>query len=266
MTTADFSITGSTSGAFASGTKADLVQGETATFQLEASPGLDVQTTVFEVVRVGPPSATLSLSSGGVPTTPLDAVTATIADDFAAYLVRCTINGGVDASGALVPDWIRERIVVVRKFGLRPIVPGERTQYDPDAGWFEALNGLLQAASVGGLAVEAAGASAGGGTVDLNLTTDLEDGDTAIIRAVIYGQDTGGDRAWYVRTFAVERAAGVAGLFAAVGFALDFTAEEDAGWAGPSTVVDASGQAALRLGGDATNETTWNVIASVVKR
>lgn len=151
MSNAEFSVTGSVSGASPhSDAGFDAVEGETLTLQLEASPGLDVQRTQFEVAQKAPSTAAdLTLSNSGVPPTPLGPVTAPVAASLAAYLVRSTINGGRNANGALEPEWTKERIIVVRRNGVRPVVPGERTQYHATEGWFEAINGLLEEISSG---------------------------------------------------------------------------------------------------------------------
>lgn len=265
MTTAAFSITGSTSGASPSTDAGfDAVTGETLTFALEASPGVDVRSTLFEVVSLVPAAtASLALSGSGIPPTPLGDVTATVLDGFAAYLVRCTINGGVNADGSANADWIRERIVVVRRGGVRPVIPGERTQYDTDAGWFEAMNTLLEGASAAGKVRRVDNVSPSGGSVNITLTDDLADGETALIAFVVWGQDAGGDRAWYRGTVAVARTAGVASAIGSI--ALQLTAEEDAGWGGPTAIADASGQAALTVSGDGSDLTLWLVTYSYIR-
>ena len=125
----------------------DALAGEALTFKIEASPALDLREVQFSVVSASSAAEFALWSwtpSTGKPTTPTGTVTVT-APAAGSYFIRCTGNGGQDAYGLPVADWVRERIVVVRQGGARKMVPGETTQYDATYGWVEAFNALVTA-------------------------------------------------------------------------------------------------------------------------
>lgn len=144
MSSADFKITGSTSGlSLQSAAGHNAVNGETLTLQLEASPGLDIQSCKYEViVKSHAGATTLSLSNGGIPTpTPLSGVTVVMpgAGEISAWLIRCTVNDGSKA------EWVRERLVVIRTAAnLRKMVIAETTQYNATYGWASAFADLVE--------------------------------------------------------------------------------------------------------------------------
>ncbi len=60
------------------------------------------------------------------------------------WIVRCVVNGGMgrlaDGRVGVRPDFIHERMIVIRDvIGLRRIVASETTQYSDD-GWAQAIN------------------------------------------------------------------------------------------------------------------------------
>jgi hypothetical protein len=149
MSTVDFKITGSVSGLHPSSDHgADVIVGETLTLQIEATPALDLREVEFSVVVASSASAPALVwtPATGKPATPTGTVTTVVpATKPWTYLIRCKGNGGVDASGVPVDDWVKERIVAIRAAGMRHMVPSESTQYDATYGWTEAVNGLVDA-------------------------------------------------------------------------------------------------------------------------
>jgi hypothetical protein len=182
MSTADFRVVGSVSGAHPSTEiGAEVVNGEDLSFELEASPGLDVRKVQFTMVAKDA-AATVSLvttpASGIAAPTPLSAVTATApAAGLFGYLMRCTVNDGVDAEGRPVAEWVRERVVYDRSLTLRKMVPGESTQCDATYGWVEAFNAMVDAISGGILIALATAATPGaiapfGATAHTHMVSD----------------------------------------------------------------------------------------------
>jgi hypothetical protein len=56
------------------------------------------------------------------------------------YIVRCTVNNGVNPDGSANPDYVFERMVAIRTpGGRRKIIATEGTQYSP-RGWADAQN------------------------------------------------------------------------------------------------------------------------------
>jgi hypothetical protein len=145
---AAFELEGSVSGTTASTAYGhDAVAGETLTMRLEASPGSAIQSAVYSMVFKDSAGASDLVFSpvDGVPTPdPWGDVSVTVPSGVRAYLLRCIVNGGVDASGDNVSSWTFERIVVVRSAsGTRKMIPTERTQYDAVYGWAGAINKLV---------------------------------------------------------------------------------------------------------------------------
>lgn len=68
-----------------------------------------------------------------------------------AYWIRCVVNNGKDAAGEIKDEYTFDRIVVVRNAdGVRPVLPGETTQYYPVYGWTKEIS-----RGAGGTGVEA---------------------------------------------------------------------------------------------------------------
>lgn len=76
------------------------------------------------------------------PATLASAITTTLPSSGSdAWIVRSTVNGGVNPDGSPNPEYVRERMVVVRDVnGGRKIVATETTQYESD-GWAGAFTG-----------------------------------------------------------------------------------------------------------------------------
>lgn len=79
---------------------------------------------------LSPPSATLTL---------------TIPDEVSSWLIRVQLNGGSDGRG-VQPTWTRERIIAtLGPSGVRKMIPGESTEFDPTIGWSETQNDEVDA-------------------------------------------------------------------------------------------------------------------------
>lgn len=81
-------------------------------------------------------------------TTPASNITSTApATGRHSYIVRSTVNGGVDAKGRADPNLIFERLIVIRTpGGRRKIIASEGTQYTP-GGWADAQNDDVEAST-----------------------------------------------------------------------------------------------------------------------
>lgn len=175
----------------------DGAASQTLSFQLEASPALDVRSCTYELLLLTKNGPALTLSSGGVATPPTAAVTCALPSgaDVYAFAVRCQTNGG---EAIILQDGTKdysvntfERIVVVRSTltGLRKIIVGETLEYDPAFGWTEAINEMidvietLSAGSItfGGTppAIAASGSAGVAGSASRSDHTHAHDGATA---------------------------------------------------------------------------------------
>lgn len=276
MTTsnAEFSITGSVSGAspFAD-VGFDAVEGETLTFQLEASPGLDIRSTLFSVERVAQAGQSMALSGSGVPPTPLGVVTSTVPTGLAAYLMQCKVNGGVDAGAVIVPSWTKQRIVVVRSLdGLRQMVPTERQQYDALYGWVEAFNLLVD--RVAGVSSAASGtltrseywiqgSVAGGAGATTIWTYPMTDPSNVQVRFAIEAwDDVADDAASYVGYRTAKRKG--AGAVAVGATTPVHVVEDDAAW--DLTLAPSGNNLILQLTPDAANLTEFEGTLQVTQR
>lgn len=118
----------------------DATTSQVLTLQLEASPGLDIQSVTYSVVSFSKNAPTLTFSNPS-PSPPTTAITVTMPGTAGhSWMIRAVINGGVDQNGEVVAEYTRARIVTIRSNGRRKIVPSERTEYDPTFGWTEAFN------------------------------------------------------------------------------------------------------------------------------
>ena len=152
----------------------DVVNGATITLTLRQSPPIGIRSVVYQVfdaaafdpgfaIAANPPRSTkaateLVLDNGaggtGQAVAPVLAdgpVTTTIpaAPELSSWLIRCVVDGGVDADGRPDADRIWERLIAIRDAaGLRKIIATETTQYEDD-GWAEAFNEAVGAAAAG---------------------------------------------------------------------------------------------------------------------
>lgn len=142
----------------------DVLNGAAGTLVLEA-PTSEVWKVSFattEAADVNSPLASksapeLTLNNGAGDTgpsvdadTPASPVTVSWpASGAHSYIVRCTVNNGVNTDGSANDDYVFERIVSIRSpAGLRKIVGTEGTQYGP-RGWADAQNEFVDAAGSG---------------------------------------------------------------------------------------------------------------------
>lgn len=128
----------------------DATNGEVLELQIEASPALDINKVVFTISQdtKNAPATVFSPVSGQA-ATPTGIVTLTMpASGAHSYMIRCVGNSGADLSGKQIPEWTRERIVVIRSAAsLRKILPAEIVEYDPIRGWTSAQNDDVDAFS-----------------------------------------------------------------------------------------------------------------------
>lgn len=139
----------------------DVANSAALTFALEASPGVVAQRvnySVYSASDVNSPLAskdapTLVLDNGAGSTgqnvqasTPnADVTTTAPASGAHSYIVRCTVNGGVNGEGDIDAEYVFERIVCVRTgAGLRKEIHEESTQYS-QRGPADAQNELVDA-------------------------------------------------------------------------------------------------------------------------
>ena len=159
MNLARFLINGSAStpGGF------DGANGQVLTFALEASAGV-VQRWTLEVYSPG--DAASPLASKGAPllslvgastgqkvdaATPASTISTTLPGSGAhSWIVRSTVNGGLDAYGKPQPSLVYQRIITIRSGnGRRKIIASESTEYAP-GGWADAQNDDVEAPGGGG--------------------------------------------------------------------------------------------------------------------
>jgi hypothetical protein len=142
----------------------DALESTTLELKLPATPGNIVQRTTFEVYDPLEPTAPLAskdaplieLDNGITTAARIDAATPhaivemPIPAGVHSWRVRCLVNGGQDANGRTHPDFMFERLVVVRSAGgLRKIVHGEGTSYG-QRGDADAQNEMVDAGGGGG--------------------------------------------------------------------------------------------------------------------
>lgn len=162
MNLARFIVEGSVSGVSHSDDGGfDAVHGETLSFRLEEGPSSRVQTVTYRVRNVmgkgpratkGAPVLNLVGSTTGQTVnaaTPDAAVKTDMpSEGVHAWVALCLINGGKDNNGHDNPNYVFERLIVLRSgLGVRKIVAAEGTQYEPD-GWAHAINEMIDAVSV----------------------------------------------------------------------------------------------------------------------
>jgi len=134
---------------------------------LEANPALVLTVTyeVYDSSKASSPmnslyDSSLVFTENGLKSYSTSAVNSTVhitipsATDISSYTIRATT---VSAKGAQ----IYERMVCVRKLGLRMTVPAESTQYS-QRGWSDALNELTKLVADGGVVVSLVSSSATG--------------------------------------------------------------------------------------------------------
>jgi hypothetical protein len=149
----------------------DGAHNQLLTFELKDDPAPDIYLTQFFVYDATNPDSPLSSISGlpgspaptlvlnpttGIPASPTGTVTTTLpATGIHTWVVRCVVNGGVEAAtGRARPDWIYERIVCIRStLGIRKEIPGESTQYT-DRGWSDEQNRMVDALVASGGTVD----------------------------------------------------------------------------------------------------------------
>ncbi len=142
MTTAKFTIEGAAS----TPPGYDTIVSQVLTLQLEDLPALDVWSVVFEVTQTSRDAPALVFSPvDGRPTTPGGTVDVTMpGSGVHSYVIKCTINGGANASGTVVAAYTYSRLIAIKTIsGLRKIVPAERTEYDETNGWAGTQNDMV---------------------------------------------------------------------------------------------------------------------------
>lgn len=139
----------------------DAVAGQVLSFQAEGFVAGVVQRMTYQVydanetnpplASLNAPTLTLAGASSGQKVdaaTPGAAVTTTLPSplaDGASWRVRALANGGIDSTGRPNPDYVFERLIVVRSSaGLRKEVDGEGTSYSP-RGRADAQNEIVAA-------------------------------------------------------------------------------------------------------------------------
>lgn len=142
----------------------DVLNGATGTFKLE-TPTSEVWKVTFstaDATDVNAPLASkdadeLVLDNGSATGTSVDAATVSSevtttwpASGAHSYIVRCTVNNGVNSDGSANSDYVFERMCSIRNAeGRRKIVATEGTQYSV-RGWADAQNESVDAPSSGG--------------------------------------------------------------------------------------------------------------------
>ena len=143
----------------------DVTPGEVLAITLEKNPAAGANLVTYELPNRVDANAPLSslfdtqqvFTESGTSKVTSDAVNATFhitvnaSTDISSYVIRCT---AVTPQGAQV--W--ERMIVVRKSGLRMTTPAERAEYQSD-GWSDAMNELTKAMADGGTTVPTVSAS-----------------------------------------------------------------------------------------------------------
>lgn len=146
----------------------DAGANETLAITLEANPALGVLTVTYEVYDSTKPSSPMNsmydsvlvFTENGLKSISTSSVNTTVhitipsATDISSYTLRATV---VTARGAQV----YERLICVRKLGLRMTVPAESTQYS-QRGWSDALNELTKLVADGGVSVSLVSSSVTG--------------------------------------------------------------------------------------------------------
>jgi len=143
MANAKFKITGTAS----AGRGYDATNGEILQLQLEDQPPQDVYKCQYSIglTTSGAPTPTFSPSLGLA--SPVGGIVELTMPGSGAhsYEVICTVNDGRDESGRIRPDYTFSRIVSIRSAaGLRKIFAAETTEYDPNQGWANAMNEMVE--------------------------------------------------------------------------------------------------------------------------
>lgn len=150
----------------------DAASGAELSFRLKTLPVSGVSSVLFQVFSPTAFAAELGIArnppraSSGAPVLTLfndadvegqsvspvavdGAVGVVLPNDDTAYswIVRCVVNGGMgrltDGRIGVRPDFIHERMVVIKDAkGLRRIIASETTQYSDD-GWAQAINEMM---------------------------------------------------------------------------------------------------------------------------
>lgn len=157
--------------------------------QLEASSGLIRSTTfqVYDLLEPRSPLASLtapalSLSNGTTSGTQVNASSPTavvnascpggfLGSGRSSWIVRCLVNGGLNAQGKPDPDLVFERMIIHRVGGRRAIVPGERTQASPRGPWDEIVPGSDGIGYAGMASSTSLNASTASGSKTLTVST-----------------------------------------------------------------------------------------------
>lgn len=126
----------------------DAAIGDSLTFQLEASPALDVRSCKYEVLLPTKGAPSITLSSSGVASPPTAGVTSTMPSGIYSFVVRCQTNGGEPIKVNGRDDYTIntfERVVAVRAplSGLKKDIIGETLEYDRVFGWVGNQNDLV---------------------------------------------------------------------------------------------------------------------------
>lgn len=146
----------------------DAGAGEALTITLEANPALGVLTITYDIydsTKTTSPlnslyASNLTFTENGLKTYSSSATNSTVhiaippTADISSYMIRAT---AVTATGAQ----IFERLVCLRKNGLRMTIPAESLQY-AQRGWSDALNELTKLVADGGVSVSLVSSSATG--------------------------------------------------------------------------------------------------------
>lgn len=152
----------------------EAAHSEVLSLVLEGTPAAVVRTVHFQVYdpaeldspRSSPSAPQLSLvgtttASKVLAATPATPVTCAMpSSGLHSWLVRCLVNGGLDAKGNAHPDYLFERLVSIPDsvWGARKVIVTESTQAGPD-GWAEPIGQLVEA--VAGATGPGAGTAAG---------------------------------------------------------------------------------------------------------
>lgn len=140
----------------------DATAGQTLHYALEGGPAGVVQTWTLQVYDpadltspLASPSAPLMTLVGATSgqkvnaSTPSSQITSVVPAGMSSWIVRSLVNGGKNAKGKDDPDYVFERMVVVKDIsGRRKMIATEETQYGPD-GWAGAVNDHMAAQPTG---------------------------------------------------------------------------------------------------------------------
>lgn len=132
----------------------DVTDGALLTIALTSTVDVTTWKVSVELRTKNAAGETVTLApASGQASTPVSNVTVqlpSIPDEAHSYLIRVTVNNGRDASGILVENFVRERIVAVLRNGNRSPLFGERGQYDRLHGWSPVIEALINSTGGGG--------------------------------------------------------------------------------------------------------------------